>query len=289
MKNLTLLCDSQCELGEGPIWHAIEQRIYWVDIIGKRLHSVKLDGSDHQTWQFDSEISSINCRAQGGFIVTLREGFALLELSSGLLTPIASPESDIINNRYNDAKIDVFGELWAGTMDDNEQLKSGALYKLDAQLQWQIIDTGYCITNGPAFTKNNAVLYHTDTLKRVIYKIFLDQHRQITSKQVFINIPEQDGYPDGMNVDSEGNLWVCHFAGGKVVKYSEAGQRLTEYQFPVSNITSCTFVGENLNRMVFTTAKKCLSDEQLAKEPQAGGLFIATADASGIAVPPFAG
>lgn len=289
MKNLTLLCDSQCELGEGPLWVAQEQAIYWVDIVGKTLHKINIDGSGHQIWHFDSEISSINYRSKGQFIVTFRNGFALLDLPNMNITPIESPETLIIDNRFNDAKVDYKGNLWAGTMDEGATFKSGALYRLSKDYKWNLMDEGYCITNGPAFSPCNKYLYHTDTLQRLIYRFRFNEDGSLIDKIPFITIPEEDGYPDGMTVDTEGNLWVCHFAGAKVVQFDSTGKRLNDFNMPVSNITSCTFVGDKLDRMVFTTAKHNLSQAQLKNEPTAGGLYIASVNSTGIKVEPFAG
>jgi len=289
LKNITLLCDSQCELGEGPLWVPQEQCIYWVDIINKTLHRIHLDGSGHRQWIFDSEISSIHQRSKGGFIATFREGFAFVDLPSGNVTPIVSPEASFDGNRYNDAKTDDRGNLWAGTMDDGEHFKSGALYKLHPNLSWQSLDEGYCITNGPAFSQCGRYVYHTDTAKRVIYRLNVNDDDTILSKEIFITLPEKDGFPDGMTVDERGDLWVCHFSGAKVSKFSAQGQCLEQYHMPVSNITSCTFVGDNLNKIVFTTARAGLSKEKLLTEPSAGGLYIADVNSKGINVTPFSG
>lgn len=289
MNNLSLLCDCQCELGEGPLWLAEEQSIYWVDIIGKELHKIQLDGSGHRKWQFDSEISSINQRVSGGFIATFTEGFAFIELPSGKVTPIDSPETNFTGNRFNDAKTDALGNLWAGTMDNREHFKSGALYKLLPNQSWQQMDDGYCVTNGPAFSPCGRFTYHTDTLRRVVYRIVFNEDNSIKSKDKFIVLSEQEGFPDGMTVDVDGNIWLCHFAGAKVTKFSPQGQRIALYNMPVSNITSCAFVGNNLDKLVFTTARKGLSAAQLCNEPSAGGLFIADVNNNGINVTPFAG
>ncbi|MDN4503898.1 SMP-30/gluconolactonase/LRE family protein [Alteromonadaceae bacterium BrNp21-10] len=289
LNNLRLLHDSQCQLGEGPLWVAEENAVYWVDIIGKRLHKVQLDGTSHQQWQFDSEISSIIQRQQGGFIASFRWGFGLLELPSGKITPIDSPESDDAGNRYNDAKTDPQGNIWAGTMDCAEGRQSGVLYRLTPDLTFAVKDQGYSVTNGPAFSADGKYLYHADTLKGVIYRFCHGANGELSDKHVFVKVDAQLGYPDGMTVDADNRLWVCHFSGAQVSVYSSTGKLLASIPMPVTNITSCTFVGEGLDKIVFTTARIGLSAKQLVAQPNAGGIFIADVNVKGIAVAKFAG
>ncbi len=122
-----------------------------------------------------------------------------------------------------------------------------------------------------------------------MHRLDYTKDKKLENNEGVIHLKTSDGHPDGMTVDKDGNLWLCHFAGKKVTKYTESGQKIAEYEMPVSNITSCTFVGENLDAIVFTTAKVGLSEQQLKQEPTAGGLFIAKANAFGMQVHAFAG
>jgi D-xylonolactonase len=44
---------AEAMLGEGTLWSAREQALYWVDILGKRLHRCRNDGGGRQSWDFD--------------------------------------------------------------------------------------------------------------------------------------------------------------------------------------------------------------------------------------------
>src|SRR3546814_1311660 len=84
---------------------------------------------------------------------------------------------------------------------DGEREATGALYRLDPNLDWQRMDRGYVVTNGPAFSPNYRTLYHSDTAKGTIYAFDLSPDGKIANKRVFATIPEGDGYPDGMTCD----------------------------------------------------------------------------------------
>lgn len=273
-------------LAEGPLWH--DQVLYWVDIKGHRLHLLETLTGRHREREIPEQMTSISSRSQGGFVVTLKKGFALLEDFDSPLVYLGDVEPELPNNRFNDAKVDPFGNLWAGSMDDDESNPHGSLYRLSADHTWSKIDEDYVITNGPAFSLDGRRLYHTDTLQKVIYRFDLDE-KGVRNKQPFIELTEQDGYPDGMTVDSENCLWVCQFGGWCITRFDPDGNRMDKLQLPVSNITSCTFGGEDRDQLYITTAAKGLDQAALQEQPLAGSIFVAEVGSSGPAPYQFAG
>lgn len=277
-------------LGEGPLWVADERAIYWVDIVKKKVHRYHCDTGEKKTWQFEVEVTSLAKRASGGLIGTVRDGFALVDLDTQGITPVQMPEPHVPGNRFNDGKIDAAGRYWAGSMDEGEKLASGILYRLDQDLSLRKLDQDYIITNGPAFSPDGKTMYHTDTSKRVIYRFDMEPGGTIHNKQVFIQLKhDEEGYPDGMTVDSGGCIWLAHFRGHRLTRYSPAGEVLRVIPMPVPNITSCTFAGENLDTLYITTARYLLSKAEIKKYPLAGSLFSFKPGVTGLPTPKFVG
>jgi D-xylonolactonase len=261
-------------LGEGPLWVARENAVYWVDIVSKNLHRYELADGARRTWTFETEVTSLAARQQGGFAVD----------------PIAMPEADLPGNRFNDGKVDENGRYWAGSMDDGEKLETGSLYRLDSDLCVHKMDDNYAITNGPAFSLDGNTLYHTDTAKRTIYAFDVSADGAINNKRVFVKLEaEEDGNPDGMTVDSENCIWLSHFAGSRVTRYSPEGRALQVIPMPVPNITSCTFAGPDLDTLYITTARHLLSEDAIRKYPLSGSLFACKPGVRGLPTPLFAG
>ncbi|MDB5895231.1 MAG: putative gluconolactonase, partial [Rhodoferax sp.] len=68
---------ANAKLGEGALWSPRTQSLWWVDILGRRLHRFKPADLARQTWSFDEEISAVAERADAtGLVITLRRGFA---------------------------------------------------------------------------------------------------------------------------------------------------------------------------------------------------------------------
>jgi len=271
-KAVRCVSEVRAVLGEGPLWVPGENSIYWVDIKGKTLHRLCLSDEAHDSWPMPEMLGWIverqNCK---GFIAGFQSGFARLFLDPIRIERICAPEEHLPDNRMNDAAVDRSGCIWAGTMDDRELEATGSLYRLDGSGQCEIRDSGYAVANGPAFSPDHDLLYHTDTGRRVIYRFRLSENGCLGRREVFITFPESWGWPDGMATDIEGGIWVAHWGGGRLSRFRPDGSLERFVEFPVSQVTSCCFAGPELERMFVTTAS--IGRES---EPLAGCLFEVT-------------
>lgn len=258
-------CRTRAVLGEGPLWVARENAVYWVDIKGRALHRLSLRDGTHTTWPMPEMLGWIVERRAGpGFIAGFKSGFARLSLDPVRIEPIAAPERHLPDSRMNDASVDRFGRIWAGTMDDREQSPSGCLYRLDAEGELTVHDTGYVVSNGPAFSPDHSILYHTDTTRRVIYRFQLLADGTLGKREEFVVFPEDWGFPDGMATDEEGGVWVAHWGGARLSRFLPDGRVDRVIRMPVSQVTSCCFAGASLERLFVTSAAIGRDDEDLA-------------------------
>jgi D-xylonolactonase len=275
----------RARLGEGPLWSPSRQALFWVDIRAPALHRLDMESGAVASWPTPEPIGWIIERAgRDDFIIGIKSGFALLTLDPFAISPIGNPEPDRPHNRLNDAKADPCGRIWAGSMDDREQEVSGALYRLDPDLSWSRQDDGYLVANGPAFSLDGAILYHTDSGRRVIYAFDLAPDGTLSGKRVFITFDSEWGYPDGMTVDAEGGLWVAHWGGGRVSRFRPDGSLERSIRLPATNVTSVAFGGSSLTSMFVTS-----SADGMDQEDRAGALFLLEPGVAGLPPRGFAG
>ena len=281
------IADVKAVLGEGPMWDAREQALYWVDIPQRLVFRWSQD-QGARAIPVTHHICSLLPRASGGFIGGGYDGF--LEIGADLsVQVIADPEPDLPVNRFNDGKVDRSGRFWAGTMDRHEREASGSLYRLDPDRSWQRIDSGYKVTNGPAFSRDGRTMYHTDSAWQIVYAFDLAEDGSASNRRVHLRFGEGDGYPDGMTVDAQDCLWIAFWDGWCVRRFSPAGERLSELRVPAQRPTSCAFGGPALDQLFITTASRDLTAQELEAQPNAGGLFMTSPGVTGIAEPLFAG
>lgn len=271
-------------LGEGLLWSVREGALYWTDIRAPALNRLMLDNGAIRRWTMPDLTGWVIERRLGGFIVGMRNGFAELSLEPLQITPFLNPFPEHPGNRMNDAKADANGAIWAGSMPMTEDVSTGALYRLGPDRRVTRMDNDYVVANGPAFSADGKTLYHTDSARRVIYRFALSKGA-LSDKEPFIRFEEDWGYPDGMTVDAQNHLWVAHWGGGGISRFTPDGMRERFIPLPASQITNVCFAGEKLERLFVTSAAY-----QKPEEQDAGCLFeIENPGATGIAPGLFAG
>jgi xylono-1,5-lactonase len=275
--------NAHAKLGEGPLWSVREQALYWVDILSYRLHRYS-SKEEQRSWQFDQEISAIAERANAeGLIITRRHGFATFNPATEKLVQLTTLENEIPGNRFNDGKCDRRGHFWAGTMDFDGERSTGSLYRLSPDLVCTRMDSDYVVTNGPAWSHDHRTLYHNDSVNGRVYAFDFDpESGEISNKRLFLQFSKEEGSPDGMTIDAEGGLWIAHWGAGKVTRHDSDGKLLRTIDLPCSQVTSCAFGGAELRTLYITTAATGLSEQQLEREPLAGGLFALDLDIAGV-------
>lgn len=272
---------ADAELGEGPVWLAHDDAVWFVDIKGRRIHRYEPVTGAAWSWAAPDQPGFVAPVQGGGWVAGLKTGLHRFDPRSGRFDLMTAVEDPALDNRLNDGFVDAQGRLWFGSMHDGETNLTGALYRLDDR-GLQRCDTGYCITNGPAMSPDGRTLYHTDTLQKTIYAFDVAGGGELSNKRVFVRIEEGGGYPDGPAVDAEGCLWTGLFAGWGVRRYSPKGELIRTVEFPVANITKIAFGGDDLKTVYATTAWKGLSAAERQAQPLAGGLFRFEVDAPGL-------
>jgi len=170
-------------LGEGTLWVPKSNSIFFVDIKKKKIFILNTKTNNKKILKLNKEIGFISHIREDNFILGLKSELRIVNLNKLQTLFSMSIELEKSNNRINDGKVDPAGRLWFGTMDNLEKKKSGSLYCLDNHLKLHKVDDKYFITNGPAFLdKNN--FYHTDSRKREIYKIKINNKLKILKMQV---------------------------------------------------------------------------------------------------------
>lgn len=268
--------EHKCLLGEGPVWDAQRNMIYWVDILNGEIHEFSLEKKTHKTIPVHQMIGAVAICTNGNFIAALQNGFAFIDRISGKIKIIEDPESHLTGNRFNDGKCDPVGRFWAGTMPLKDEPNMGNVYSIKNDLKPAKKIEGVSISNGMAWSLDHQTFYYIDTPTLEITSYDYEKNTgHISNKRVVIKIAEEDGYPDGMTIDSEGMLWVAHWDGWQVTRWNPgSGEKLYSIKLPVSRVTSCTFGGEGLNDLYITSAKIGLTEDELKEQPLAGSLFV---------------
>ncbi|MCP8615483.1 SMP-30/gluconolactonase/LRE family protein [Salirhabdus salicampi] len=271
---LQIASQALAELGESPSWDSKHNRLFWVDITGRKLFMLRKKKRPI-TYNLNQFVGAVVPRNKTSVVVALQHGFYYFHLRTNKLEHIVDPESHLVDNRFNDGKCDPKGRFWAGTTDSIGIDQKGALYSLNKDLQVSKKVDKVSTSNGITWSPDYQFMYFIDTPTRKVVRFQFDlKTGDISNQKEIIHIPAKTGVPDGMTSDEEGKLWIAHWGGSVVSRWDPVNGKLLDYiDVPAVNVTSCIFGGQQLKELFITTARIRTSEEDLEKFPNAGCVF----------------
>lgn len=279
-------------LGESPLWEEREQVLYWVDIDRGKIHRFDPATRENTTHTLPTKVTSIARRAKGGLIASLKKNFAFFDPVTGQVEMLDVVEDDQPENRFNDGKVDRQGRFWAGTMNEVHIGKPDAgLYRFEGPGRVEKMVSEVTISNGTGWSPCGRIMYYTDTLRHTVFAYdFEEKTGSISNRREFYSVdPSAEGLPDGLTVDAEGFVWSALVNYGRMLRFDPAGKLERMVTFPPTRGTCCTFGGANYDELYITTARECLTPEQIAAQPLAGSVFRCEPGVKGLPETPFAG
>ena len=287
------------ELGESPFWHAAEQRLYWVDIDGRKIRRCDVSMGSIESWAMPSEPGCIaparGSDGSAGLVIALRDGIYRAADWGGALSLLAPAPYDTATTRFNDGKADPLGRFWAGTLFGPRTAALAELFSLDCRGNSRgVIERqagGATVANGLAWSPDAKTLYWTDTTSHTIRAFDWDgAANRLSGERVFrqwplkpanwradaFGQPDQPVYagrPDGAAVDTDGNYYVAMFEGARLLKLSPAGALLADIVVPAQCPTMPCFGGDDLKTLYLTTARHGRPAAELLRFPESGCVF----------------
>lgn len=270
-----LILDSKCQLGEGPIWHPGRQQLFFFDINEQTLFAVDAKGGIVDQWLFNETMAAAGIVDDDTLVLFSEFGLKGFQIATGGLAPLAAIEADNNHTRCNDSRVHPSGAFWLGTMDKTEEEGPiGALYHYRSGILTQL-KSDVRVPNATCFSPDGRTAYWTDTPSKKILQVPTDPATGMPLGEwsLFADVSDGRGFPDGAVVDSQGYLWNAKWGGGCVVRHAPDGSIDEIIEVPVSQVTCPAFGGPDLRTLFITTAAKNMSEDQLAQEKVAGGLF----------------
>lgn len=265
-------------LGEGPLWDHRAGVLMWVDILASLVHRTDPTTGETVTLQPDRHVGAVALRGETGYMLALRNAFAPLDQDT------VGPAEEVFADpevRMNDGAVDPVGRFLAGSMAYDTAPGRGRLYSRSVDGNVVELLSGVTISNGIDWSDDGETMYYVDTPTLGVDVFDYDLSTgSISDRRRHVTIPEEDGSPDGISIDSEGCLWVALYGGAKVRRFSPSGESLDEIEVPATQVTSCAFGGEGLDRLFTTTAGDQL-DLNVPENLLAGSLFVADPGCTG--------
>jgi sugar lactone lactonase YvrE len=275
--------DSVAYHGEGPVWSERWGGLRWVDMLAGDVLSLDPDG-DVGRRHVGAIAAALRPRSRGGAVIGVERGFALEE-PDGTLTTLPELWTDTAV-RMNEGGCDPDGHFYCGSMAYEKTPGAAALYRLDADGSTSVVLERVTISNGLEWSPDGSRAYYNDTATQHVDVFDYDREQGLTNRRTFVEVPAEDGHPDGLTVDAEGGVWVALNHSGTVRRYTPEGAVDAVVKVPPRQVTACTFGGDRLDELYMTTSRENLPP---GEDPLAGALFRADVGVRGRPVREFAG
>lgn len=241
-----------CRLGECPVWDEANNCFYWSDILLGKIFRFSLF-SEKVDLIYEAE------RQIGGLLLSEDSQLILFTNKDVRKLTLGTKREEVVyqmnfenGERFNDAIADSAGRFWAGTMDAT--FSKGKLYRFESGKEPAVILENLEITNGMGFSGDDRTFYHTDSIPGTITKYEYNiQTGEIANGTLFFKMDEQDGCPDGMEIDADDNVWTACWGGWQIMKLSSSGEILERIAIPAKQPSSLAF---GHNQILVTTAAK---------------------------------
>jgi len=269
---IDLVAPLNCEVGENPLWHPEAKTLFLLDITAGTVYAYDPAKQNcavvcrtRITGGFTLHRDGSLLLFQDGRIAVLKTNGDLREVASGLCAG---------NDRFNDVIADPEGRVYAGAMGGN-----GKLLRFDPDGSVTEMFDGLGIPNGMGFTPDLRGMYFTDSMPRKIYYFDYDRKTgKLSNRMIFADIPREEGLPDGMTIDHDGNIWSAIWFGGRVKRFAPDGRLEREVFLPIKQTSAVTFGGPDLTDLYVTSAA-IVSGPELRppgfddNAPRGGGLY----------------
>lgn len=276
-----LIAFPPCDLAENPLWHPLEQRLYWTDITRGRLYRYDPATGMHEQCYLGDPVGGFTIQADGALLLFMHRGRIAIWRGGSELENVVDEIPAELDGRFNDVIADPAGRVFCGALSLPVGAHPGRLYRLDTDGSLQVVLEGVTVSNGLAFTPDRRRMYYTDTRPRRIYRFDYDERTgALSNQQTWLQVPEGEGGPDGMTVDAEGYVWSARWDGSALYRYTPEGAENLRIPFPARKVSSASFGGPDLGDLYVTTALSGGSQE--AEGPGAGGIFRLRTGARGL-------
>lgn len=270
------------ELGEGAVWDARADALWWVDseagVVYRGEVDVRRIGSVERR-SFGERVGSVAPAADGGLLVAGERHVHVVDAAGRVVDSIRVLD-DRVHSRLNDSACDPRGRYLVGSVRLDGRSRQERLVSIGSDREVRVVATGITVSNGIGFSPDGTRMYCVDSRPGEVLAFDYDLDTgTATGRHVVLESP---GTPDGLAVDADGNLWIAFFGEAKVRCITPDGDVVQVIDVPVPHPTCPAFAGLGLDLLVITTALLTMSEGERAASPESGAIFVADPGVRGL-------
>jgi len=248
---------------EGPLF--VNDKLHWVEYSSNRL--MRLDG-ETRTILHEQE----GCGHNGLLLSPNRQlvlvcyesnEILYLDLDGKVLERIDADEDGKPFNHPNDIVFTDEGGAYLTTsgpfVAEAKQIVGGVYFRAPGAAGFVQVADDVHFGNGIAMINDGNTLLVAEHNANRILSFDINDDGTLSNRKLFARMtdmlpgPTQPSIwlgPDGMKLDSKGNIFVAYYMGGAVVKMSPEGKFLQSFEIPGIGVTNLTFYPDDLSMYV---------------------------------------
>jgi gluconolactonase len=221
---------------EGPSFDRAGN-LYVTNIPYGQIFRVSPQGEFALAAEYDGEPNGLKIHRDGRiFIADHKQGLLLLDPGSGKVESLLDRPHGERFKGLNDLVFAKNGDLYFTDQGESGlHDPTGRLYRLRASGRLEVLLDNVPSPNGLVLTPNEDILYLAVTRNNAVWRVPLLEDGNLGRVGIFIQMSGGTG-PDGMAIDAEGNLAICHVGMGSIWRFSRLGR-------PLAEIQSCAGIG----------------------------------------------
>jgi sugar lactone lactonase YvrE len=286
-----LVHDANVCLAETPIWDVRNKRLYWTDMFEGEIFEYDPATGNERKWTTGGRIigSAVPAENPGELFTALEDGMYRLDKATGTLSLIADPDQGNTKNQYNDSRIDSEGRIYTSSLAKTYTTphytpdQTGSFYQIERDGTVKKLRDGVNQFNCMVWNRENTKMWVADTYNKLLLEWDYDPSQgAVGNGRTALDFNGKQETPDGMSVDTEGNLYICHWSG-TISLWDKNLVWKEDIPFPVEQVCACGFGGDDMKDFYVTTAHFGYTPEQLKDRNGAGGIFKARSPIAGLA------
>lgn len=244
-------------VGENPIWLEDSAEILWLDVLAPALRTLDTGEPKNERLVLPQLTGGLVRAGEQDLILLGEGGIYRFDRRTRDQRLLFNPENHQPDNRFNSAAVAPDGALWVGSMAIDHTPGRGALYRVEADLRLTRASTGIGLPKNPAWSPDGRTLYISDGATGTLLAFDCDHASgDVRNRRDVMTGTGGTGIPNGIAIDSAGQIWVAMLGGWAVHCYSQQGELRQVIGLPVPMPTALCFGGPDLRTLFITTTDR---------------------------------
>lgn len=267
------------QVASAPLWHPLEKMLYWSDAATGCLYRYSPLTNVSETVLSDGRpVGAMTLQADGSILLFRDAANVVVFRNNAIEDTIINSISDFRQTRFAAAAADPSGRIICAVFSDSRH--TGRLLLLDRNGRLSLLEDGFGVPAGLAFSANGSLLFFNDShsthLSTWVYPYNTSLENPLASHRslfhaCFDDPPSFPGAPAGIVTTTDGSVWIARRDGAILVRHSPDGSFAEKVRIKARKPMGLCFGGDDFSNLYISTSS---AHRKAVEGPHAGDLAV---------------